>query len=242
MRRLAGSLFTLALFIMLVRPALADAPGDNSYDGKILGEGVIYLYANDEARNSTLNNVLNAVRQLEGKQIAPGEVFSFNAAANLLQDSIPYDLGPDVRNNLVKAGGVCMVSTMVATAVHDAGLPFVNDAGKLIRRPTPHSRYYKYYHQVNWVGDRLVPIVEASVAIQKDVAGEPWRTVQDMQFVNTSGRTLVLHFETSFTAGDLDLSQPFGLVQRDTYMRVQLLGLYNGFDAWFTKMHNLSLN
>ena|GEM_PF-2168162 len=211
-------------------------------EGKVIGAGLIYLYANDEAKNSSLNNVLHAVSQLEGKYIYPGEIFSFNRAANLLDYQIPYDLGPDVRDNMVKAGGVCMVSTLIATAAHDAGLPFISDRGKPIRTPVPHSRYYKYYHQVNEVNGRMVPIVEAAVSIKRDALDEPWKTVQDMQFINTSGRILVLHFEPSFTLQDLDLSQPMGLVQHDYTFKVELRAAPTGFDAWFDRLNNLTMN
>ncbi len=211
-------------------------------NGKIVGAGIIYLYANDEAKYSSLNNVLHAIDQLEGKYIYPGETFSFNAAANLLQETIPYDLGPDVHNNLVKAGGICMVSTMIATAAHDAGLPFVNARGKLIPRPVPHSRYYKYYHQVNSINNHAVAITEAAVAIKKDKLGEPWETVQDMQFVNNTGRLLVLHFEPSFTVADLDLTQPFGHIQQNQWLKVELRAVPNGMDAWLNRLELFSLN
>lgn len=204
--------------------------------GKIVGGGIIYLHANDEAKNSSLNNVLHAIHQLDGKLIYPGEIFSFNREANLLVQDIPYDLGPDVRNNMVKAGGVCMVSTLIATAAHDAGLPFINERGKPIKAPIPHSRYYKYYHQVNAYNGRLVPIVEAAVAIRKDEIEKPWRTVQDMQFINTSGQILVLHLEPSFTVDDLDLSKPFGLIQHDQQIQVELRALPAGLDAWFFRL------
>lgn len=211
-------------------------------EGKVFGSGIIYLYANDEAKYSSLNNVLRAIQQLEGAHIYPGETFSFNQAANLLQEHIPYDLGPDVRNNLVKAGGVCMVSSMIATAAHDASLPFVNARGKIIPRPVPHSRYFKYYHQINRINNRAVAITEAAVAIRKDKLGEAWKTVQDMQFINNTGRVLVLHFEPSFTVDDLDLSQPFGLIQENHTLKVELRALSNRLDARFRRLEQLFLN
>jgi hypothetical protein len=209
-------------------------------DGKVVGAGIIYLYAHDEARYSSLNNVLHAIQQLEGKYIYPGEIFSFNRAANLLEDSIPYDLGPDVSDNLVKAGGVCMVSTMIATAAHDAGLPFINARGKAIPAPIPHSRFYRYYHQVNLINGHPVPIVEASVAITRDDLDRPWQTVQDMEFINTSGHILVLHFEPSFSVDNLDLSRPFGLIQQDEYLKVELRAIPTGLDAWFSRFNALA--
>jgi vancomycin resistance protein YoaR len=205
----------------------------------VIGAGLIYLHANDEAKNSSLNNVLHAISQLEGRYIYPGEVFSFNQAAQLLEMQIPYDLGPDVKNNLVKAGGVCMVSTLVATAAHDAGLPFVNSRGRLINRPVPHSRYYNYYHQVNEVGGRTVPIIEAAVAIRRDTLDKPWETVQDLRFINTTGQLLVLHFEPSFTVEDLDLSQPVGLVSTDHTLKIELRAAPTGLDAWFYRLNGL---
>lgn len=208
----------------------------------MVGAGIIYLYANDEAKNSSLNNVLHAISQLEGKYIYPGEIFSFNRAASLLQDQIPYDLGPDVWNNLVKAGGVCMVSTMIATAAHDAGLPFINEYGRPIKTPVPHSRFYRYYHQVNVVDDHPVPIVEAAVAIQRLQLDQPWESVQDMQFINTSGRILFLHFEPSFTVADLDLSQPFGLIRQNHFLKVELRAVPTGFDAWFARLNDRGAN
>jgi hypothetical protein len=210
--------------------------------GRLVGAGIIYLYANDEAKFSSLNNVLKAIEHLEGYKIQPGETFSFNKAANLLQEFIPYDLGPDVRGNLVKAGGVCMISSMIATAAHDAGLPFVNGAGKIIPRPVPHSRYFKYYHQVNRINNRSVPITEAAVAIRKDRMGENWRTVQDMQFINNTGRILVLHFEPSFSYDDLNLAEPFGLLQENHMLKVEIRSVPNGMDAWLNRLIAFSVN
>jgi len=216
--------------------AAAAAAPKPAFLGKIVGGGIIYLRANDEAKYSSLNNVLHAIQQLNGAIIYPGQIFSFNRQAKLLEKTIPYDLGPDVRNNMVKAGGVCMVSTLVATAAHDAGLPFINERGKPIKKPVPHSRYYKYYHQVNEYNGHPVPIVEAAVAIQKDDIEKPWRTVQDMQFINTTGQILVLNLEPSFTVDDLDLTQPFGLIQQDQTIRVELRTLPVGMNGWFTRL------
>lgn len=210
-------------------------------DDRTIGAGIIYLYANDEAKYSSLNNVLLAIRQLEGKTIQPGETFSFNQAAKLLEETIPYDLGPDVRNNLVKAGGVCMISTMLATAAHDAGLPFVDGRGKIIPRPVPHSRYYKYYHQINRINNRAVAITEAAVAIKKEKLGEKWQTVQDMRFINTSGRVLVLHFEASFTQADLDLSKPFGLLQQNHTLKVELRALPPRLNTLYDQVKRASI-
>lgn len=270
MRRFVLCLFTLVPFLFVTPPAQAEscapvpifseAPSGEFRTmaqhwcdkntvaavatplGKIVGGGIIYLHANDEAKNSSLNNVLHAINQLEGKYIYPGEIFSFNREANLLEQTIPYDLGPDVRNNLVKAGGVCMVSTLVATAAHDAGLPFINERGKPIRAPVPHSRYYKYYHQVNLFEGHMVPIVEAAVAIRKDEIEKPWKTVQDMQFINTSGHILVVHFEPTFTVNDLDLMQPFGLIKQEHAIKVSLVALPTGLDAWFYRLGSLGAN
>lgn len=209
-------------------------------EGDIIGAGIIYLYANDEAKNSSLINALKAIEQLEGKYILPGQTFSFNREAKLLQYVIPYDYGPDSNNQLVKAGGVCLVATMIATAAYDAGLPFVDERGKWTAKPIAHGRYYKYYHQVNRINGRLVPIVEASVWIQRHSVDQPWQSVRDLRFVNTSGRTLILHFEPSFTYADLDPSKPLGLIQRDHYLKVELRTLPNPYDAWLHKAYSAS--
>lgn len=235
MLRVLIAFFTIIICLSFVRPVLADSPNETNLRGKVVGEGMIYLYANDEAKNSQLNNVLKAIDQLEGKPILPGEIFSFNEKAHLLDLQIPYDLGPDVSNHLVRAGGVCMISTMVATAAHDAGLPFIDDNGRAIRAPRPHSRYYRYYHQVNIVDGRVIPVVEATVAIQRQTIDEPWHTVQDMEFINTSGRILYLHFEPSWTVKDLDLSKPLDHTTQDFTLKVELRALSLGLDSWFGK-------
>ncbi len=210
--------------------------------GEVVGTGIIYLYANDEAKYSSLNNVLKAIEQLEGTTIQPGEIFSFNQSAKMLQEFIPYDLGPDVRNNLVKAGGVCMVSTMIATAAQDAGLQFVNAQGKPIARPVPHSRYYKYYHQANRINDRVVPITESAVAIRKDRAGESWKSVQDLYFLNNTDKTLVLHLEPSFTYDDLKLDEPFGLLTENHMLKVELRAVPNSMNAMRDAANTLTSN
>jgi hypothetical protein len=131
---------------------------------------------------------------------------------------------------------------MIATAAHDAGLPFVNARGKIIPRPVPHSRYFRYYHQINTVNNRPVAITEAAVAIRKDKLGEPWRTVQDMQFINNTGRVLILHFEPSFSAQDLDLAAPFGLIQKNHALKVELRAVPNGLDAWLDRLELFQVN
>ncbi len=88
----------------------------------------------------------------------------------------------------------------------------------------------------------MVPIVEAAVAIKKDEIEKPWETVQDLQFINTTGHILVIHFEPSFTVYNLDLNKPFGLIQQEQSIKISLHALPTGFDAWFMRLDSLDLN
>jgi hypothetical protein len=87
-----------------------------------------------------------------------------------------------------------------------------------------------------------VAITEAAIAIRKEQLGQPWETVQDLQFINNTGRVLVLHFEPSFTVEDLDLSKPFGLIQENHTLKVELRAVPGGFDAWADRLESFSLN
>jgi hypothetical protein len=57
-----------------------------------------------------------------------------------------------------------------------------------------------------------------------------------MQFINTSGQILMLRLTPSFTVDELDLTQPFGLIQREQSIRVELRALPAGLDAWFFRL------
>jgi hypothetical protein len=86
------------------------------------------------------------------------------------------------------------------------------------------------YHQVNWVGGRYVPIVEAAVAIVKE-PGEPWRTVQDLRFLNNTDRTLVLDFDPQWSVADLNLTQPLAHTTKNFTLRVELCARADGSNA-----------
>ncbi len=77
---------------------------------------------------SRTNNVHLLAKALDGKLVAPGEVFSFNGAAGQRTAAKGYQEAPAiVKGKLVPqlGGGVCQVGTTVFNAVFFSGLPVV---------------------------------------------------------------------------------------------------------------------
>lgn len=128
------------------------------------------------------NNVEVAAYMIDGTLVAPGDIFSFNAAVGSLfsgqyMDAGSYLDGPDGQS---LAGGVCQVSTTVFRAALDAGFPIVEW--------WPHSYRSSFYERGGWS-----PGFDA--AIVQD--GENPAASTDFRFQNTTDSWLMISAQVS---------------------------------------------
>ncbi|MFL6037762.1 MAG: VanW family protein [Gaiellaceae bacterium] len=97
------------------------------------------FYGGDPNR---IHNVQLVSHLVDGHVIAPGAVFSFNAATGARTADKGFKEAPVIINGELKTGlggGVCQVSTTVFNAAYEAGLPFL--------QRTNHALYISHYPQ-----------------------------------------------------------------------------------------------
>jgi vancomycin resistance protein YoaR len=122
------------------------------------------IYGGDPNR---IHNVQLVARLIDGKLIAPGSTFSFNAATGERSAAKGFLEAPVIIDGEVQTGlggGVCQVSTTVFNAAYEAGLP--------ITARTNHALYISHY-----------PLGRDATVDYPDV---------DMKFVNDTGHWLWL--------------------------------------------------
>jgi hypothetical protein len=129
--------------------------------GEVVSEALIVLKPK-ETGNYKLINLLELARMVnsaspDGFPVDAGGTFSF-LRSGLMEGE--YVLGRDNLKNLVRAGGICAGSSLIATLVTEA-----TEAGASIALTlrVPHHTYEAVYHQVNMVGGRRVPVVDAAI-------------------------------------------------------------------------------
>lgn len=107
----------------------------------VVGEGSSIYAGSGSGRT---HNVELAAHMIDGTLVAPGEVFSFNAAVGSLFTGAYMDAGSyiDGPGGQSLAGGVCQVSTTVFRAALDAGFPIVEW--------WPHSYRSPFYELGGW--------------------------------------------------------------------------------------------
>ncbi|HEV2072601.1 MAG TPA: VanW family protein, partial [Thermomicrobiales bacterium] len=127
------------------------------------------------------NNVEVAAYMVDGTLVAPGEVFSFNAAVGDLFNGMYMDAGSylDGPNGQSLAGGVCQVSTTVFRAALDAGFP--------IEEWWQHSYRSPFYEMGGWSPGFDAAIVQDSAVPEEST---------DLQFRNTTDSWLMVSAKT----------------------------------------------
>lgn len=129
--------------------------------GGVVSEALIVLKP-QETGNYKLVNLLELARLVnsaspDGFPVAAGDTFSFLRSGLMDGD---YVLGRDNLRNLVQAGGICAGSSLIATLATQAAQAAAPIA---LTHRVPHHTYEPVYHQVNLVGGRRVPVVDAAI-------------------------------------------------------------------------------
>jgi hypothetical protein len=143
-------------------PATLAAPRtDTDGAGRIAAEALIVLKP-AETGNYKLVNLIELARLInsagpDGLEVPAGATFSFLQSGLMGGDYVP---GWNTAHELVLGGGVCAGSTLIATLVAEAGR---RGAPLALTQRVRHTTYEPAYHQVNVVGGRAVPVVDAAV-------------------------------------------------------------------------------
>lgn len=142
--------------------------------GSVAAEGLIILKPN-ETGNYKLVNLIEMARLInsagpDGFRVRAGTTFSFLGAGLADGDYVP---GWNTAHDLVPGGGICAGSTLIATLVSEAGR---RGAPVALTQRVRHSTYEPAYHQVNLVGGRRVPVVDAAV--------NDTHPIQDLKWAN----------------------------------------------------------
>jgi vancomycin resistance protein YoaR len=147
----------------------ATPPRRTTADAKAMGiTGAVgtfeTFYGGDANR---VHNVQLVAHLVDGKLIAPGTTFSFNAATGERTAAKGFRTAPVIINGELQTGlggGVCQVSTTVFNAAYEAGLP--------ITARTNHALYISHY-----------PLGRDATVDYPDI---------DLKFVNDTGHWLLL--------------------------------------------------
>ena len=173
-------------------PAAAEEPVTFA-GGGVVSEGLIVLKP-QETGNYKLVNLLELTRLVnsaspDGYPLAGGATFSFLRSG--LMDGA-YVMGRDNRRRPLQAGGICAGSTLIATLVTAAQ---EQAAPLTLTQRVPHSTYEPPYHQVNLVGGRRVPVVDAAVVELPGVS-------QDLRWTNADTARYAFRFFLLLEAPD----------------------------------------
>jgi hypothetical protein len=171
---------------------LSAPPADPDGVGSIAAEALIILKP-AETGNYKLVNLIELARLVnsagpDGLPLAAGATFSFLGAGLMRGDYVP---GWNTAHELVLGGGVCAGSTLIATLVSEAAR---RGAPVAITQRVRHTTYEPAYHQVNIVGGRSVPVVDAAV--------NDTHPVQDLKWANRDRAAYAVRFFLLTDPGD----------------------------------------
>lgn len=129
--------------------------------GGVAAEALIILKP-AETGNYKLVNLIELARLVnragpDGFPVQAGTTFSFLGSGLMAGDYVP---GWNTTHGLVPGGGICAGSSLIATLVTEAGR---RGAPVAVTERVRHFTYEPAYHQVNQVGGRTVPVIDAAV-------------------------------------------------------------------------------
>lgn len=173
-------------------PAALVAPPATGTAGGVAAEALIILKPG-ETGNYKLMNLIELARLInsagpDGFQVPAGATFSFLGADLMRGDYVP---GWNTAHELVPGGGVCAGSTLIATLIAEAGR---RGAPLALTQRVRHATYEPAYHQINVVGGRTVPVVDAAV--------NEGRPLQDLRWANRDAAAYALRVFLLTDPGD----------------------------------------
>jgi vancomycin resistance protein YoaR len=161
-------------------PPLTTARAQSMHIRTLVGTSYTNFYGSTENR---ITNILAAVQALDGKLIAPGEVFSFNKEVGPIDyahgyvDGISIIDGQDVPG---VGGGVCQVAVTIFKGAIYSGLPIVERH--------PHANVVPYYQPVG---------MDATIYQSPDGP--------DVKFKNDTGQWLLMRFAYNLNTAYLEV-------------------------------------
>lgn len=130
--------------IEITKPNVQTSDVNNFGIKELLGTGESYFKGSIHSR---IHNIQLAANKINGRLVAPGEIFSFNNAVGEISSQTGFQQAyiiKEGRTVLGDGGGVCQVSTTLFRAALAAGLP--------IEERQPHAYRVSYYEQKTAVG------------------------------------------------------------------------------------------
>lgn len=176
-RRLQGEAVSSAELPVEIIPAGDDALMAELGIQGLVGEGSSTFVGSPPDRST---NILVGGQELHGRLIAPGEIFSFNAAIDPVTWEKGYRSSAIIVGNSVVmglGGGLCQVATTMYRAVLYSGLEIVER----------HTHAWR----VDWYEQDAPPGFDATIAI-----GGP-----DLKFRNNTGHYLLIQVDTRLDLG-----------------------------------------
>ncbi len=174
---------TLAVPVKVLKPKITTAQANNLGIKELVASGKSLYYHSIPSR---IYNIGLAASRLNGTLIAPGEVFSFDAAVGDISSLTGYKQAYVISGGktvLGDGGGVCQVSTTLFRAALNAGLPIVER--------------HQHAYRVGYYEEDSPPGIDAAI----------YTPTVDLKFTNDTGHYLLIQ-----TVNDPDnLSLTFNL-------------------------------
>ncbi len=111
--------------LLTIEPRVSSSTADEMGIRGLLGKGESYFYDSIPGR---VHNIELGSSKINGRLVAPGEIFSFDEAIGTVSAVFGYKKAYSIiqgKTVLDDGGGVCQVSTTLYRAVLNAGLPVV---------------------------------------------------------------------------------------------------------------------
>lgn len=127
----------IKLEVIVTQPEIGTAEVNNLGINQLIGKGQSWFYGSIPSR---IHNIKLAAGKLNGLLVAPGEIFSLNAAIGDISSATGFQQAYVIQSGrtvLGDGGGVCQVSTTMFRAALNAGLP--------IEERNPHAYRVSYY-------------------------------------------------------------------------------------------------
>lgn len=153
----------------IVSPTIKSSTADDLGIKTLLGEGLSYFYDSIPGR---IYNIGLAASKVNGRLVAPDEVFSFSESIGTVSAIFGYQKAYSIikgKTVLDDGGGVCQVSTTLYRAVLNSGLPVIDR--------TAHTYRVGFYEEGGFL-----PGLDATV----------YPPDPDFKFKNDTGSTILI--------------------------------------------------
>lgn len=167
-----ATMIILNLPLKEILPAISSSTADDMGIKDFLGRGESYFYDSIPGR---VHNIALAASQVNGRLVAPGEIFSFDEAIGTVSAVFGYAKAYSIvkgKTVLDDGGGVCQVSTTLYRSLLNSGLPVLSR--------TAHAYRVGFYEQGGFLPgtDATVYPPSPDLTFKNDTGG--WILIQNI--------------------------------------------------------------